>query len=230
MTRDAFRALVADALATIPERFRDAHAEHRHRRRGRAVARRCCAEMEIEPPDTLLGLYQGTPLTERQWGYGNALPDRITLFQGPIEDASRRRGRPRRRDRRDADPRDRPLLRPDAKKRSRRSKSATGGAAIRTREDGQDAVARLRPPTSRTEPTRCPRPAAQALRPALPRAGVGGEGRRRRSRRSRATCFSRSARARARSRGRSRRAGRRCSPSRSTATWPPTSRRARRRT
>ena len=24
-------------------------------------------EMEIEPPDTLLGLYQGTPLTERRW-------------------------------------------------------------------------------------------------------------------------------------------------------------------
>ena len=42
-------------------------------------------EMEIEPPDTLLGLYTGTPLTERQWGYGNALPDRILLFQGPHE-------------------------------------------------------------------------------------------------------------------------------------------------
>ena len=42
-------------------------------------------EMEIEPPDTLLGLYQGTPLTERRWGYGNALPDRILIFQGPHE-------------------------------------------------------------------------------------------------------------------------------------------------
>ena len=41
--------------------------------------------MEIEPPDTLLGLYQGTPLTERHWDYGNALPDRILLFQGPHE-------------------------------------------------------------------------------------------------------------------------------------------------
>src|SRR4029079_954938 len=43
------------------------------------------AEMEIEPPDTLLGLYQGIPLTERHWDYGNALPDRILLFQGPLE-------------------------------------------------------------------------------------------------------------------------------------------------
>ena len=27
-------------------------------------------------------------LTERGWQYGNTLPDRITLYQGPIEDAS----------------------------------------------------------------------------------------------------------------------------------------------
>jgi len=46
-------------------------------------------EMGIDPPDTLLGLYQGTPLTERQWDYGNTLPDRILLFQGPHERASR---------------------------------------------------------------------------------------------------------------------------------------------
>jgi predicted Zn-dependent protease with MMP-like domain len=45
-------------------------------------------EVGIEPPDTLLGLYQGTPLTERQWAHGNILPDKITLFQFPIEDES----------------------------------------------------------------------------------------------------------------------------------------------
>src|SRR5690242_2850510 len=45
-------------------------------------------EMDIEPPDTLLGLYQGTPLTQRAWDYGNALPDRILLFQQPIEHES----------------------------------------------------------------------------------------------------------------------------------------------
>jgi predicted Zn-dependent protease with MMP-like domain len=43
-------------------------------------------EMEIEPPDSLYGLYQGTPLPERTWGYGNQLPDRIILFQRPIEE------------------------------------------------------------------------------------------------------------------------------------------------
>jgi len=44
------------------------------------------ADVGIEPPDTLLGLYQGTPLTERQWAHGNVLPDKITLYQLPIED------------------------------------------------------------------------------------------------------------------------------------------------
>ena len=42
-------------------------------------------EMEIEPPDTLFGLYHGTPLTERSWGHGNTMPDQILIFQGPHE-------------------------------------------------------------------------------------------------------------------------------------------------
>jgi len=82
--RDAFERLVADALATIPRRFREAMANI-------AVvvedepSPALLAEMDIEPPDTLLGLYQGTPLTERAWDYGNVLPDRILIFQGPHE-------------------------------------------------------------------------------------------------------------------------------------------------
>ena len=35
--------------------------------------------------DELLGLYEGVPLTERGSGYGMVLPDRITIFRGPIE-------------------------------------------------------------------------------------------------------------------------------------------------
>jgi len=46
-------------------------------------------EMDITPPDTLLGLYSGTPLTERRWDHGNTLPDRIHLFQGPHERSSK---------------------------------------------------------------------------------------------------------------------------------------------
>ena len=88
MDRDAFDRLVADALRSIPRRFRDAMANVVivvEDEPSRALLR----EMGIDPPDTLLGLYQGTPLTERQWDYGNTLPDRILLFQGPHERASR---------------------------------------------------------------------------------------------------------------------------------------------
>jgi len=84
MDRARFERLVADALAGIPRRFRDAMKNLVivvEDEPGRALLR----EMEIEPPDTLFGLYQGTPLTERRWDYGNALPDRILLFQGPHE-------------------------------------------------------------------------------------------------------------------------------------------------
>ena len=84
MNRTAFEQLVADALQTIPRRFRDAMSNL-------AIvvedepSDELLEDMDIEPPGTLLGLYQGVPLTERHWGYGNTLPDRILLFQGPLE-------------------------------------------------------------------------------------------------------------------------------------------------
>ena len=84
MQREKFESLVADALASIPRRFRDAMANI-------AIvvedepSRELLREMDIQPPGTLLGLYSGTPLTERGWDYGNRLPDRIQIFQGPHE-------------------------------------------------------------------------------------------------------------------------------------------------
>jgi predicted Zn-dependent protease with MMP-like domain len=84
MTRSRFEELVHDALASIPRRFRAALHNV-------AIvvedepSPELLDQMEVEPPDTLLGLYQGTPLTERRWDYGNTLPDRVVLFQGPIE-------------------------------------------------------------------------------------------------------------------------------------------------
>ena len=48
--------------------------------------------IEDGPPagqPSLLGLYQGIPLTRRGVGYTGVLPDRITLFRRPIERASR---------------------------------------------------------------------------------------------------------------------------------------------
>jgi predicted Zn-dependent protease with MMP-like domain len=91
MTRRQFERLVQGALASIPARFREAiHnvAIVVEDEPSPDVLR----EMEVEPSDTLFGLYQGTPLTERRWDYGNTLPDRVTLFQGPIERESEDEG------------------------------------------------------------------------------------------------------------------------------------------
>jgi predicted Zn-dependent protease with MMP-like domain len=40
--------------------------------------------------DTLYGLYEGVPLTERGAGYYGMLPDKITIFRGPLERDFRR--------------------------------------------------------------------------------------------------------------------------------------------
>ena len=84
MERASFERLVADALADIPARFRDAMANIAivvEDEPPRALLR----EMDIDPPDTLFGLYQGTPLTERSWSGSTTLPDRIVIYQGPHE-------------------------------------------------------------------------------------------------------------------------------------------------
>jgi len=74
-----FDALVEDALRRIPPRFRS-------RLQNVAIV------VEPEPTErNLLGLYQGHPLTTRQVGAGFQLPDRITIYQGPHERASRNR-------------------------------------------------------------------------------------------------------------------------------------------
>ena len=38
-----------------------------------------------DPDNTLYGLYEGVPLTERGTGYYAVLPDKITIFRGPLE-------------------------------------------------------------------------------------------------------------------------------------------------
>ena len=86
MTRHDFERLVEEALREIPRRFR------REMKNVAVIVEdepspAILDEMEIEPGDTLFGLYQGTPLPERGWAYGNTLPDRISIFQGPIEEA-----------------------------------------------------------------------------------------------------------------------------------------------
>jgi predicted Zn-dependent protease with MMP-like domain len=86
VTKARFEELVQEALASIPGTFR-------RRFDNLAIivedepSAELLASMDIEPPDTLLGLYHGTPLTSRSWDYGNTLPDTISIYQRPIEDA-----------------------------------------------------------------------------------------------------------------------------------------------
>ena len=86
MTREAFEALVEEALREIPRRFRAAMKNVAVVVEEEPPAH-VLQEMEIPPEDTLFGLYQGTPLPERGWAFGNNLPDRISIYQRPIEEA-----------------------------------------------------------------------------------------------------------------------------------------------
>jgi predicted Zn-dependent protease with MMP-like domain len=85
MSPERFRELVEDAIDSIPERF-----ARQIRNVGYIIEDEpsddLLDEMEVEDGDTLFGLYQGTPLTERPWDHGNQLPDCILLFRHPIED------------------------------------------------------------------------------------------------------------------------------------------------
>lgn len=76
LTEAEFEEAVGDALDSIPPELAQAMDN---------VVVLVEAEPPADDPD-LLGVYDGTPLTERDgwWGAG-ALPDRITLFRGPLE-------------------------------------------------------------------------------------------------------------------------------------------------
>lgn len=82
MDRERFEALVAEAVAKLPEEFlgnlenvdvvvRGTPTRAQLAKAGRGM--------------TLLGLYEGVPHTKRTRGYSMILPDRITIFQEPIE-------------------------------------------------------------------------------------------------------------------------------------------------
>jgi len=84
MDRESFERLVAQAVADLPEEFlerlenvdvivEDQPTPHQMRHLG------------LNHGETLLGLYEGVPRTERGGHYGLVPPDKITIFQRPIE-------------------------------------------------------------------------------------------------------------------------------------------------
>jgi predicted Zn-dependent protease with MMP-like domain len=81
MERRRFLRLVRQALDALPPPYRDwlenvdvvvQRSPSRHDR------------AQLAPGETLFGLYQGIPLTERE-SYGMVLPDKISIFQEPLE-------------------------------------------------------------------------------------------------------------------------------------------------
>ena len=94
MTDERFDELVAEALERIRRFFREEIPQLYREEWNVALliepdpSPEVLAELGIEPPDTLYGLYEGTPQTEREWGQVAELPDRVTIFRNPIlEDA-----------------------------------------------------------------------------------------------------------------------------------------------
>ncbi|MBN1160471.1 MAG: metallopeptidase family protein [Dehalococcoidales bacterium] len=88
MDTQQFEQLVARAIESLPEEIRerlenidiivdDKPTPEQLRRSG------------LSRNETLLGLYEGVPLTERTQGYGFVMPDKITIFQRPIEASCR---------------------------------------------------------------------------------------------------------------------------------------------
>jgi predicted Zn-dependent protease with MMP-like domain len=86
LPRKRFEALVLRALETIPDPIRarmdnvDVVIEDRP-----TAAQR--AELEMEPDEEIFGLYEGTPLIERGITADPLMPDKITIFQRPLEEA-----------------------------------------------------------------------------------------------------------------------------------------------
>src|SRR5438094_8187801 len=69
-----FEQEVEDALASLPPDLS-------------AAVSNVAVVVEDEPPpgQPLLGLYEGIPLTRRGSGYAGVLPDKITIYRGPLE-------------------------------------------------------------------------------------------------------------------------------------------------
>ena len=74
MSEDDFERLVQDALDSLPPDLR-----------GQLSNLEVVVEDEPLAGQPLLGLYQGVPLTRRTSSYAGALPDKITIYQGPLE-------------------------------------------------------------------------------------------------------------------------------------------------
>lgn len=80
----AFEALVGQAIDGLPEWVR-AHMDNVAIVLEQTPTSQHMRAAGIPPGNDLLGLYEGVPLTQRGRAYQLVAPDRITLFQRPLE-------------------------------------------------------------------------------------------------------------------------------------------------
>ena len=84
METERFEQLVAKAIESLPEEIIE-----RLENIDIVVADKPTPEQrryeDIGRGELLLGLYEGVPLTKRTYGYTGVVPDKITIFQQPIE-------------------------------------------------------------------------------------------------------------------------------------------------
>jgi len=83
LTPAAFEGVVMEAIASIPEALRARLANVD------VLIEQWPSDADLRAADvpegyTLFGLYSGVPLTERTSGYNMVLPDRITIYRGPL--------------------------------------------------------------------------------------------------------------------------------------------------
>ena len=88
MELERFEELVRRALKDLPEeiaqRMNNVDVEVLEQPSAEQLA-----SLKVPAGHTLLGLYQGIPLTRRTSGYQMVPPDRITIFKRPLENISR---------------------------------------------------------------------------------------------------------------------------------------------
>jgi len=88
MERHLFEQLVAEALEALPDVFLD-KLDNVEVVVEDWPSREVLRQTGVRSAADLLGLYQGVPQTKRSHDYGLVLPDKISVYQRPIEMRSR---------------------------------------------------------------------------------------------------------------------------------------------
>ncbi|MSQ25493.1 MAG: metallopeptidase family protein [Dehalococcoidia bacterium] len=86
MNREKFEGLVSDALDGLPPQVMEMLDNVTVLVEGWPSGEQL-RDQGMDSKHDLFGLYEGVPQSERGSGYHMALPDRITIFQGPLEAA-----------------------------------------------------------------------------------------------------------------------------------------------